>query len=247
MPTGASNKKKYTYVWISAIILIFGIFTVVEVSRKFKNNSVVDKSRMMVSERDDIAFVMNGGTKRKAPQFSLINQDSVVVSNTDYLGKVYLVDFFFTTCPTICPVMTQNLVEIQKTFENVEDFGVVSFTINPRYDTPTVLKQYQQKYDIAHYKNWNLLTGNQEEIYKIAQQGFTIFVNEEAASPGGFEHSGLFALIDKRGYIRSRTDRFGNPLVYYRGTITEAQGTNNEGEAQQVTILKEDIKKLLDE
>ena len=110
MPTGASNKKKYTYVWISAIILIFGIFTVVEVSRKFKNNSVVDKSRMMVSERDDIAFVMNGGTKRKAPQFSLINQDSVVVSNTDYLGKVYLVDFFFTTCPTICPVMTQNLV-----------------------------------------------------------------------------------------------------------------------------------------
>ena len=65
--------------------------------------------------------------------------------------------------------------------------------------------------------------------------------------PGGFEHSGLFALIDKNGYLRSRLDAYGNPIIYYRGTVTEAQGTNSEGEQEQISILKEDIQKLLAE
>ncbi|MCK0160724.1 SCO family protein [Allomuricauda sp. F6463D] len=247
MPTGANNKRKHTYVWVSAIILIFGIFAVYEITKRVKTGTIVENDRISASSKDvQVGFVVNQGEKRKVPNFSFYNQDSVLVTNKDYLGKVYVVDFFFTTCPTICPVMTKNLVELQNTFPNNDDFGVASFTINPRYDTPSVLTEYANKYGITD-EDWNLLTGNQDEIYQLAQEGFYIFANEDEEAPGGFEHSGMFALVDKNGYIRSRKDEFGNPIIYYRGTITEEQGVNAEGETQQITILKEDIKKLLEE
>jgi len=92
-----------------------------------------------------------------------------------------------------------------------------------------------------------LLTGDRKALYDLANTGFSIFAAEIPEAPGGFEHAGLFALVDKQGYIRSRYDAFGNPIVYYRGTITEEAGENREGETQQISILKEDIKKLLNE
>ncbi|AWX45134.1 SCO1 protein like protein [Flagellimonas maritima] len=247
MPTGANSKKKYTYVWVSTIILVFGIFAIYEITKRLKDGSVVENDRMSVgSLQRELSFIVADGKKRKVPEFSFLNQDSLLVSDKDYLGKVYIAEFFFTTCPTICPIMTKNLVELQNTFKAYDEFGVASFTINPRYDTPIVLKKYADRYGITD-KDWHLLTGNQDEIYKLAQEGFYILANEVEDAPGGFEHSGMFALVDKDGYIRSRTDGNGNPLIYYRGTITEKQGVNNEGEAQQITMLKEDIKKLLKE
>lgn len=245
MPTGANSKKKYTYVWVSAIILIFGAFAVYEISKRLKEGSVVDNDRMSIPTLGkEVGFVINNGKKRKIPPFSFRNQDSTLISNTDFLGKVYVVEFFFTTCPTICPIMTKNLVELQETFQEYEDFGVASFTINPRYDAPSVLKKYANRYGITD-KDWHLLTGNRDSIYGLAQEGFYLLAKEDTSVPGGFEHSGMFALIDKEGNIRSREDNFGNPIIYYRGTITEEQGVNSEGEPQQITILKEDIKKLL--
>ncbi|MEM0931724.1 MAG: SCO family protein [Bacteroidota bacterium] len=245
MPTGANSKKKYTYVWVSAIILIFGIFAVYEISKRLKDGTVVENDRMSIPNLGkEVGYVINEGKKRKVPAFSFRNQDSVLISQNDYLGKVYVVDFFFTTCPTICPIMTKNLVEIQNTFSDYDDFGVASFTINPRYDTPAVLRKYALKNGVTD-KDWNFLTGDRDSIYQLAQQGFYVPVTEDETAPGGFEHSGMFALIDKKGNIRSREDAFGNPLIYYRGTITEKQGVNSEGEPQQITMLKEDIKKLL--
>ncbi|WP_420602790.1 SCO family protein [Flagellimonas sp.] len=245
MPTGANSKRKYTYVWVSTIILIFGIFAVYEITKRLKEGTVVEDDRLTgASSINDLSFILADGKKRKVPQFSFLNQDSLLVSNESYLGKVYVVEFFFTTCPTICPIMTKNLVELQETFVEYPDFGVASFTINPRYDTPTVLKKYTERYGITD-SDWHLMTGDQDEIYKLAQEGFYIVANEVEDAPGGFEHSGMFALVDKNGYIRSRYDENGNPLIYYRGTITEKQGVNSEGEPQQITMLKEDIKKLL--
>lgn len=247
MPTGSNSKKKYTYIWVSAIILIFGTFAVYEITKRVKGGTVVENDRMSsISKNKEVGFVVNQGEKRKVPDFEFYNQDSVLISNKDYLGKVYVVEFFFTTCPTICPIMTKNLVELQETFKDSEDFGVASFTINPRYDTSTVLTAYAKKYGITD-KDWHLMTGDKDKIYELAQQGFYIFANEDQDAPGGFEHSGMFALVDKNGYIRSREDEFGNPLIYYRGTITEEQGVNSDGETQQISILKEDIKKLLAE
>lgn len=245
MPTGANSKKKYTYVWVSLIILVFGIIFIPKIVNRLKSGSVVQNDRMSVrSLQKDIGFIINNGQKRKVPTFSFLNQDSLLISDKDYLGKVYVVEFFFTTCPTICPIMTKNLVELQDTFKEYEDFGVASFTINPRYDTPMVLKKYSERYGITDV-DWHLMTGDRDEIYQLAQEGFYIVANEVEDAPGGFEHSGMFALVDKQGYIRSRDDEHGNPLIYYRGTITEKQSVNKEGEPQQITMLKEDIKKLL--
>ncbi len=247
MPTGANKKQKYTYVWVSAIILIFGVFAVYEITKRIKQGTVVENDRLAsTTTLTPLSYITSAGKKRKVPNFSFLDQDSVLVTNKDYLGKVYVVDFFFTTCPTICPVMTNNLVSLQDTFKDKTDFGVASITINPRYDTPTVLKTYANRYGIEN-PNWHLMTGQQDRIYNLAREGFYILAKEAQDVPGGFEHSGMFALVDKEGYIRSRTDRFGNPLIYYRGTITEEQGVNKDGEAQQITILKEDIKKLLAE
>ncbi len=241
------KQKKYTYIWVSLIVLIFGIIFIPRIVDRVKSGTVVENDRMnaKIKERE-LAYLVLNGEKRKAPSFALINQDSLKITDKDYKGKVYLVEFFFTTCPSICPLMNKNLVEIQNEFTGLENFGVASFTINPEYDTPIILKEYAEHYGITNL-NWNLMTGNREVIYDLANTGFNIFAAQAPNVPGGFEHSGMFALIDKNGYIRSRVDDFGNPIIYYRGAISESQGENAEGEQQQISVLKEDIKTLLKE
>lgn len=240
-------KNKYTYIWVSLVVLIFGIIFIPKIVDRIKSGEVVENDRMNVKDNsDDLAFVMLNGKKRRVPSFEFINQDSLVISEKDYEGKVFVAEFFFTTCPSICPIMSKNLVEIQNEFEDSENFGIASFSITPEYDSPMVLKEYAERYGITDL-DWHLMTGDKDKIYELANNGFNIFAAEVPDAPGGFEHSGLFALIDKNGYIRSRVDDYGNPIVYYRGTITEEEGENEEGEKQQITILKEDIKKLLEE
>lgn len=239
--------KKYTYVWVSLIILIFGIIFIPKIVNRLKSGDVVENDRMnTASAEGTLGYVLLNGEKRKVPSFQFINQDSLVITDKDYLGKVFVVDFFFTRCPSICPIMTKNLVVLQNEFHQNENFGIASFSITPDFDTPQVLKEYAEKYGITHM-DWHLMTGNKEAIYDLANSGFNIFAAEMPDAPGGFEHSGLFALVDKEGYIRSRKDAFGNPIVYYRGAITEAMGENSEGEKEQISILKEDIKRLLEE
>lgn len=239
--------KKYTYVWISLIVLIFGIIVIPRIVERLSSNTVVENDRLNSSpNNEELSYILLDGKKRKVPSFEFINQDSVIVSDTDYLGKVFVVDFFFTRCPSICPVMTTNLVAVQDQFRNEKDFALASFSITPEFDTPSVLRTYAKKYGIED-SNWNLMTGDKEAIYKLANAGFNIFAAEMPDVPGGFEHSGLFALVDKEGYLRSRVDEFGNPIVYYRGAILEEKGINDQGEEEEIGILKADIKKLLKE
>ena len=239
--------KKYTYVWVSLIVLIFGIITVPRIVDRLSNGTVVENDRMNNSgATQELGYILLDGKKRKVPSFEFINQDSVLISNQDYLGKVFVVDFFFTRCPSICPIMTKNLVDIQDTFSQSNDFAVASFSITPQFDTPEILRDYVEKYGI-NTESWNLMTGDRDGIYALANSGFNIFAAEVADAPGGFEHSGLFALVDKEGYLRSRIDEFGNPIVYYRGAITEEMGENSQGEKEEIGILKEDIRKLLEE
>ena len=239
--------NKYGYVWVSLVILIFGIIFIPKIVDRVKGGTIVENDRMNVKIGDEaLSYVELNGQKRRVPPFAFLNQDSLLITEKDYLGKVFVAEFFFTSCPSICPIMTENLVLLQEEFKNDGNFGIASFSINPRYDTPHVLKEYAEKYGITDL-DWHLMTGEQKAIYDLANAGFNIFAAEEPKAPGGFEHSGLFALIDKKGYIRSRTDKFGNPIVYYRGAITEKQGKNEEGETEQISILREDIKKLLEE
>lgn len=237
-----STFRKYGYIGVGVIILIFGIIFVPEIAERLQSGGVVQQDRI---SGPPVEYVTLDGERRKVPEFALRNQDSLLITDADYLGKVYVVEFFFTTCPTICPQMTRNLLSLQEEFAEA-DFGIASITINPRYDTPSVLKGYAEQYGITDM-DWHLLTGEREEIYDLANAGFNIFAAEMPEVPGGFEHSGLFALVDREGYIRSRKDAFGNPIVYYRGSIPEDQAAGAEGETQQITILKEDIRKLLRE
>ena len=140
--------------------------------------------------------------------------------------------------------MTKNLVDIQNTFPQHSNFGIASFTINPDFDTPEVLKNYAENNGVTN-PNWNFMTGDKEAIYNLANSGFNLYAAEVDGAAGGFEHSGNFALIDKEGYIRSRTDAFGNPKIYYKGIISQEEQFDEDGESEDITALKEDILKLL--
>jgi protein SCO1/2 len=226
--------KNKSYIGISFIILIFGIIFIPRIIEKIKQNKVTEVDRLNVPGAKETSedLLMKIG---KAPAFSLTNQDNKTITNKDYQGKVYLVEFFFSTCPTICPIMNRNMVELQNHFKEQQDFGIVSITINPAFDNPQILKKHASHLRVNN-PNWHFLTGDKDYIYALANKGFSIFAGENKESEGGFEHSGLFALIDKKGYIRSRKDNFGNPIVYYDGI-----------EKKGITALKQDIKVLLNE
>ncbi|WP_452221083.1 SCO family protein [Lacinutrix salivirga] len=250
----SDKKTNYSYIGIAFIILLFGIIFVPKIVDRLKNSDVTrDESRSVtISTKEhskkvsDLSFLEINGERKRVPEFSFTNQDGKTVTNKDYLGKVYVVEFFFTTCPTICPRMNRNLVDIQNEFTNHKDFGVASFTIMPEVDTPEVLKAYAEKYEITN-PNWNLLTGDEQAIFKLANVGFNIFVGKVEDDDIGFEHSGDFALIDKNGFMRSRKDAFGNPKIFYKGVISEQEKLDEDGNEQEITMLKEDIAKLLNE
>ena len=243
------TKKNYSYIGISFIILVFGIIFIPKIVDRIQNKSITKNDRLNVKTEDenqsDLVFLEINNERKKVPNFSFTNQDGKTITNKDYLGKVYVIEFFFTTCPTICPRMNRNLVEVQNEFQEFENFGVASFTINPDYDTPEILKTYATTYGITN-PNWHLMTGNQEAIYKLANEGFNLYTAVDTEVEGGFEHSGNFALIDKNGYIRSRVVN-GNPLIFYNGIISEKEKVDDEGINEEISILKEDIAKLLKE
>lgn len=248
-----SKKTNYSYVGIAFIILVFGIIFIPKIINRISSNDITrDESRSesvsknAKDEKSDLAYIKIGNEPKKIPEFSFTDQNGNIITNKDYLGKVYVVEFFFTTCPTICPIMNRNLVNVQNNFKDFENFGVASFTINPEVDTPEVLKTYAEAYGITN-PNWHLMTGSEEAIYKLANEGFNLYTAKDETVEGGFEHSGNFALIDKEGFIRSRRDNFGNPLIFYNGLISESEGVDDEGIPQEITILKEDIAKLLKE
>lgn len=246
------KKTNYSYIGIAFIILLFGIIFVPKIVNRVKNNDITRSDRMTsaqdnnFSNTDALSYIEQNGVKKKVPNFSFINQEGKTITQEDYIGKVYVVEFFFTTCPTICPRMNRNLVEVQNAFKGSDDFGIASFSITPETDTPEVLKAYADKYGVTN-PNWNLMTGEEADIYKLANEGFNIFVGKNSEIEAGFEHSGDFALIDENGFVRSRLDGFGNPKIFYKGVISEQEKMDEDGNEQEITMLKEDIKKLLNE
>ena len=243
------SKRNNSYIGISFIVLVFGIIFVPRIIDRFSNDDIVrEESRSRSVNRNvgdsNLMYLEINGERKKVHNFSFTNQNGELITSKDYEGKVYIVEFFFTTCPTICPIMNYNLVEIQNSFNEFDNLGFASFTINPAYDTVEVLSDYANQFGITN-KNWNLLTGDKEEIYELANDGFNLYTAQEESAAGGFEHSGNFALIDQEGYIRCRSDDFGNPLIYYKGAIDFKDKTNSDGEKEEISILKEDILKLL--
>ena len=241
--------KNYSYIGISLVILIFGIIVVPEIIDRVGTENVVSSSRSDGREErkassEPLSFVLVNGEKKKIPAFQFVDQEGDTITNKDYEGKVFIAEFFFSTCPTICPIMKENLVAVQEEFKGNDDFGIASFSIDPIHDTPAVLKEYAKLNGIEH-QNWHLMTGDREKIYDLANSGFNIYAGQNPEAEGGFEHSGYFALIDKDGYIRSRKDKFGNPIIYYRGSVERNKVVGAGEEEPQIDILIQDVKKLL--
>jgi protein SCO1/2 len=212
-----SNKKDTPYyIGLGIVIIIFGYFAVTNVIDYVQKNKVVDSNRS-----EDRIPVADKFLKKfnKVPDFEFINQNGDTITNKDLLGKVYVIDFFFTTCPTICTPMSMNMSKVSQALEEQKDFRAISITIDPDNDQPDVLKDYAQKYDAND--NWYFLTGNKEATYKLSREGFNAYVAESENQDIRFEHSGNFALVDRDGYIRSRKvkidDQNENWIYHYNG------------------------------
>ncbi|TDE05254.1 SCO family protein [Flavobacterium sandaracinum] len=223
--------KNKSYIGISFIILIFGIYAVPKIVERIKSDKVVQGDRLdrvnpITANEDQLIKI------GPAPKFELINQNNEKITNDSYKGKVYVLEFFFSTCPTICPKMNQSMLLIEKKFFGNPNFGIVSITIDPEHDTPEVLKEHAEFLGVKS-SNWNFLTGDKAYIFNLANKGFNLYAGENKKVAGGFEHSGLFALIDKNGNIRCRNDDFGNPILYYDGL--DKKGVRNI--QQDINIL----------
>ena len=157
--------------------------------------------------------------------FSFLSQDSAIITEEYLKGKITIVDFFFTTCPTICPIMTTNMVELQKELKEIEGIQFLSHTVDPETDTPNKLKRYAKRRN-ANLKNWQFVTGPKEDLYTQGLRSYLVSTQEDALAPGGFLHSSFFALVDENLKLRGVYD-----------------GTNDE----EIKKLKKDLNTLINE
>lgn len=172
----------------------------------------------------------------KIPSFKFLNQDSIWVNNKNYKDKIWIVEFFFTSCPTICPIMTNQLKRLHRDLEkeNAESQKIMtflSFSIDPSKDKPSLLKTYKQHNGIT-YKNWDFLTGNEKLTHKLGIENFLTFAGKDELEEGGYAHSGSYTLVDRKGYVRG---------VY---AVTNFDLTVNEDEYKR---MFNDINTLIDE
>ena len=141
----------------------------------------------------------------KIDDFSLVNQNNEIVTNEIYDGKIYIADFFFTTCPGICPIMKENMIELQDEFINDDDVLLLSHTVTPEIDSVSVLKKYSQEKGVLDAK-WNMVTGDKKQIYNLARKSY--LVAEDIESPRQYDmiHTENFVLVDSKRRIRGFYD-----------------------------------------
>jgi protein SCO1/2 len=135
------------------------------------------------------------------PNFSFVNQDSLPCTQENLKGKIYVADFFFTTCPTICPIMKKQMLRVYEKVKGDETFMLISHTIDPEHDTVALLKDYSTRLG-SDGKQWQFLTGNRDMIYEMAEKGYYATAMPDSTEPGGYVHSGGFILVDKQSRVR---------------------------------------------
>jgi len=208
-----SCKKRFErlLLLVAVFLILFSFYSCFSGSRK-----TIDEENLQ--EELNIIPVIGEGPS----YFSLINQDSQLVTHKLFEGKIWVTDFFFTTCPTICPRMSDQMARLRDTFLSEQKVMLLSHTIDPEHDRPYILKKYLEKLG-GGLNKWQMVTGEKDTIYDLAEK-YAISVQADESAPGGFIHSGAFVLIDQQGKIRG----------YYDGT-----------KEKEVNKLIRDIRKLL--
>lgn len=137
--------------------------------------------------------------------FQFVDQDSVLITNTTFKDKIYVADFFFTSCRTICPIMKTQMLRVYEKTKAMPDVLILSHTIDPEFDSVALLHDFAGRLGVES-KYWHFVTGKKDSIYKIAQTSYFATAMEDKKEPDGFIHSGAFLLIDKKGRIRGKYD-----------------------------------------
>ncbi|MGK6352935.1 SCO family protein [Parapedobacter sp. DT-150] len=183
----------------------------------------------ILGSREPVTKVVDGKTitdtvYQRIPDFQLLNQDSVLITNDMFGNGVYIANFFFTHCPSICPTMQRNLFKVYEQYKDDERVRFLSHSIDFRHDSPSVLKAYATKLGVTDDR-WQFVTGSKAEIYGLSDS-YMVYTKEDSNVPGGYDHSGYFLLIDKDRHIRGAYD-----------------GTNDA----QLALLRDDLETLLKE
>lgn len=208
---------------------VFGIYLAVIFGVTACSNSSNSKKLPILGHREPITTTVDGETVvdtvyHKIQSFEFLNQDSTLVTNADFDNGVYIANFFFTHCPSICPTMQRNLLKVYQKYAGDERVKFLSHSIDFKYDQPSVLKDYANKLGVTDQR-WQFVTGSKEAIYGISND-YMVYTKEDETAPGGYDHSGYFILIDSDRHIRGAYD-----------------GTND----QQVELLFEELEILLQE
>ncbi|WP_428985352.1 SCO family protein [Sphingobacterium oryzagri] len=182
-----------------------------------------DKKLPIIGERETTERIVDGKTVvdtiyHQIPSFSFLNQDSINISDKTFDGKIYIANFFFTHCPSICPTMQRNLLKVYEKYKGDDRLAFLSHSIDFKYDSPSVLKAYAQKLGVDDTQ-WQFVTGSKKDIYGISEK-YLVYTKEDASVPGGYDHQGYLVLIDQHKRIRGAYD-----------------GTNDEQVAQLFTDL----------
>lgn len=218
------KNKKFTFFFTGLLLLIFiSIYSLMN-----RKNLPIYTPRDVNPELVD-STVQHIGYNHKIAPFKFINQNGKVVTNKDYEGKIYVADFFFTTCQTICPKMTTNMTWLQDQIKDNPKVKLLSHTVFPDEDTVEVLKRYAKERGVIDSK-WNLVTGDQREIYKIARQSYLVVKTGKPEELYDMVHTENFVLVDQKGRIRG----------FYDGTLLNEK---KEG-VKNVNQLLEDIEFL---
>jgi protein SCO1/2 len=173
---------------------------------KFKSNG---KVLPIFGNRQAVTTTVNGQqvtdtVYQTIPSFKFVNQYGDSVGSKNLQGDIYVADFFFTTCPSICPIMQRNMLAVYKAYKDTADVKIISFTIDPKHDTVPVLKKYADNLGISG-NSWWLINGEKDSVYQLAGS-YLVGVKADSSTPGGYIHDGYFILIDKQKHIRGTYD-----------------------------------------
>lgn len=194
--------------------IVFGIISIIIITIIYNTLNVyqplpIYQPTMVSTELVD-STIQHQKKYHKIADFSLTNQNGKTITQNNYKDKIYVADFFFTTCRTICPIMTTNMAEIQKEILNDNEVMLLSHSVTPEIDTVAQLKRYAIKKGVND-KKWNLVTGDKKEIYKLARKSYLAVKDDGDGGPFDMVHTENFMLIDKKRQIRG----------FYDGTNTE--------------------------
>lgn len=201
----AGKKQGRKFFILIVLLLVPGLFLILlsKAEHKFQLLPYYGPKTALPVKGSDVADTLY----HTVPDFSMIDQDGKPVSWENFEGNIVVADFFFTSCPTICPIMTKQMSRLQWMLDDpaFKHIKFISYTVDPETDTPERMKKYGEKHH-ADFTRWTFATGDKKEIYTLGLEGYMLSAQEDDSAPGGYLHSGHFVLVDKDRHIRGFYD-----------------------------------------